>query len=324
MEDNKKLSLQFTGNGGDLFIIYLINALLIPFTLGIYFFWGSVKIKKYFHENLEFLGGRFGYHATGKERFFGFLKAVAMVIVLGAAMFVLMKLLSFIVGEKAAAIIMMIFLYGGLIILIPVIQVGTLRYNLSRTSWKEYRFRFTGRPSDMLVIYIKGLVLTAITLGIYAPWFICSLSAFIMGNTKIGNESFEYTGNGKDLLFKVVKGILLSIITLGIYVPWYIADIERYNWEHTLFQGKPFKSDMTGGQLFAAMLISTILVMFTFGIGFAWAVVRIRKVYLDSLSITAEPDITGLVNIDDKDASATTSGVEDLGSLLDTLADFIG
>jgi hypothetical protein len=59
--------LSFHGKGGELFGIYLINIFLSLVTLGIYYFWGKVKIRNYLFSHTEFWQERFVYRGTGKE-----------------------------------------------------------------------------------------------------------------------------------------------------------------------------------------------------------------------------------------------------------------
>ena len=59
--------LRFHGTGGSLFGIHIVNMLLTGLTLGIYYFWGKVKVRNYVFSQSEFEGDRFAYHGTGKE-----------------------------------------------------------------------------------------------------------------------------------------------------------------------------------------------------------------------------------------------------------------
>ena len=59
----------FHGTGGGLFKIMLINWVLTFFTIGIYYFWGKTKVRRYLWEQSSFAGDRFHYHGTGGELF---------------------------------------------------------------------------------------------------------------------------------------------------------------------------------------------------------------------------------------------------------------
>ncbi len=64
-------ALSFHGKGGELFGIYLVNALLSIVTLNVYYFWGKTKLRRYLWSHTQFMGDRFEYLGTGKELFKG-------------------------------------------------------------------------------------------------------------------------------------------------------------------------------------------------------------------------------------------------------------
>ena len=66
--------LRFHGTGGSLYGIHIVNMLLTGLTLGIYYFWGKVKVRNYIFSQSEFEGDRFAYHGTGKELLIGWLR----------------------------------------------------------------------------------------------------------------------------------------------------------------------------------------------------------------------------------------------------------
>ncbi len=82
-QSSAPLNFTFTAKGGDFFGIAIKNIFLSILTLGIYWFWGKVEITKYLYNNTRFQNHNFDYHATGKERFIGFLKAVGILLVYG-------------------------------------------------------------------------------------------------------------------------------------------------------------------------------------------------------------------------------------------------
>ena len=134
--DNETIrKLNFYGNGFDLFSIFIVNALLIIVTLGVYYFWGKVKIKRYLYSQLEFDGDRFTFHGKGKELFIG---GIMGIFILGLTI----GLQHLIETSKDKYILAgSIILFMILISLIPMIFVLSRRYYLSRSSWGELDFR---------------------------------------------------------------------------------------------------------------------------------------------------------------------------------------
>ena len=125
--------LSFYGQGGSLFGIHIVNILLAIITLGIYYFWGKVRVRNYMHSQTEFEGDRFAYQGTGKELFFGWLKAMVFLIVIGGLSFGIQLF-----GKSfTSQIIGTLILYVGILFLFfPVAIVGAWRFRLSRTSWR--------------------------------------------------------------------------------------------------------------------------------------------------------------------------------------------
>lgn len=120
----------FHGVGGTLFGIQIVNLFLSIVTLGIFSFWGRVRVRQYLMSQTEFAGDRFAYHGTGKELLIGWIKAA---VFLGIP-FLMLVLLS---AGVLAYIIVAAFM--------PIAVVSARRYRLSRSSWRSIRFSFRGR-----------------------------------------------------------------------------------------------------------------------------------------------------------------------------------
>ena len=69
--------LSFHGTGGTLFGIHVVNVLFTVLTLGVYYFWGKTRIRRYLFGQSAFEGDRFAYHGTAQELLLGFAKAFA-------------------------------------------------------------------------------------------------------------------------------------------------------------------------------------------------------------------------------------------------------
>src|SRR5579859_7377289 len=115
----------FFGQGGTLFGIHIVNLFLSLVTLGIYSFWGRVKIRKYLWGQIEFEGDRLSYHGTGWETLRGWIKAF---IIFGIPYLALQY------GPKLAGAGPILIGIGALVALvllvvfIPMAIVGTRRY----------------------------------------------------------------------------------------------------------------------------------------------------------------------------------------------------
>jgi uncharacterized membrane protein YjgN (DUF898 family) len=239
--------------------------LLTVCTLGIYYFWAKTKVRNYFYSQTEFSGARFAYHGTGKELFFGGLKAFLLLgIIIG---------LSVALPEEIGVPlnVLAFLLLGNLAV------VGAIRYRVSRSSWQGIRFSFRGEWKDYFLVSLKSIILPA------ASW------QWLVENTYYGNRPFKFSGTNSELWSLIIKGVLLSMITFGIYSFWFRAGMERYLASHISFAGARFHSTVTGGGLLGLELTNWLLVAFTFGIGMPWA--QVRKARFVSSHVSAKGDL---------------------------------
>ncbi|PJZ71284.1 hypothetical protein CH373_01920 [Leptospira perolatii] len=316
--------LQFDGKGKDLFVIYLSNALTTIVTIGIYYFWATVKTTKYLHQHLIFQGHRFDFHATGKEKFIGFLKALVLFVGVYIIIALLQWVLTVILSAQVAAILSALLIVAVLLALIPFVIIGSRRYYLSRTSFNNIRFHFAGHPLELVKIYVPGVLLSIITFGIYTNWLTVKLQKFYMSNTYYGNASFQFEGKGLDLLLINLKGFFLTVITAGIYSSWYTANLQNYIYNHTSFNGIRLRSDLRGGRIFLLTLYSILLILITVGIAVPWIAVRWIKLYLEAISLEVSPDLSAIRPDFDRGASPLADGMESVASLADALSNFLG
>ncbi len=306
--------IRFHGSGASLFGIHVVNILLTILTLGIYYFWGKVKVRNYIYSQSEFEGDRFAYHGTGKELLLGWLRAILIMAVAFAILFGLFYLFGKNPAESLVLIYLLFlpFLFLGLI---PIAIVGAWRYRLSRSSWRNIRFSFRGSTKDFLKLYAPGLLLTMITLGLYSPYFEIRLLKFLLDRSYFGTSSFHFDGNGRDLFPHFLVAFLLLPFTLGLSMFWYAARQHRYCWSHTRFEGAQFHSTMTGGSLLWLHLVNGFLVMITLGLGTPWVVVRTARFMFERTSLHGPLDLSSVVQAA-RDAEATGTG-EGIADLLD-------
>jgi uncharacterized membrane protein YjgN (DUF898 family) len=297
--------LSFHGFGGTLFRIYLVNILLTLVTLGFYSFWGKVRVRSYILSQTELNGDRFGYHGTGKELFFGFLKAVAVFILPLVLLNIVPELAGAGVHGKMAA---GFFFYGLIILFVPLAMVGSWRYRLSRTSWRGIRFSFRGKTGDFLKLFLSGSFLTVITLGLYYPFFATERRGFMVSNSYFGTEKFEFDGNGRELFKPFLQALLLTLPTLGMYWYWFVAKKQRFFWEHTSLGPLRFQSTVTGARLLSFHSGNLLLLILTLGLAWPWVVVRKINFQFQYLRLKGALEL-GHIKQEAQAASATGEGL---------------
>jgi uncharacterized membrane protein YjgN (DUF898 family) len=328
------LTVGFHGTGGGLFKIMLSNWILTIFTLGIYYFWGKTKVRRYLCEQSSFAEDRFYYHGTGGELFKGALIFGLILSLLNGGIFALGTIL----GPQAQLWAQLTMPYI-IVFLLPVIMVGAFRYRLSRTAWRGIRFSFRGMRKSALWLYIKGYLFTFLTLGLYWPYFTIRKQKFWRSNAFFGSQPFQYDGKGKDIikaflllvvlyvaamstpaaLLLLVPGIAKEQAMIAFAVAWiplvigflyYSVYLDRYHWSKTRFAGGTFNYDATGGQWFMLNFTNFLLIVFTVGLALPLATVRSRKFLADHLSVVGNMQLSQVVQEAQK-SSALGEGAAD-------------
>ena len=80
----------------------------------------------------------------------------------------------------------------------------------------QHRFSFHGTGSAFFVIVLKNMVLTLLTLGIYAPWAKTLRRQFLWQNTEVAGHRLRYHGTGRELLIGYIKIAVGYALFLGI------------------------------------------------------------------------------------------------------------
>ena len=155
-------------------------------------------------------------------------------------------------------------------VVIPFAIYWSRRYLLGRTRWRGIRFGLAGDARDFAKLFIKGALLTIVTLGFYSPVLGNRVYGFLMNHTRYGSASFSYDGRDGDAFKIGLKGFFLTLLTLGVYFPWYQASLQRFRLSHTRFEGATGAFDLTGGLLFKIFLVNIFGNALTLGLAFPW------------------------------------------------------
>ncbi len=300
---------KFYGETSKYYGIVIINYLLTVVTFGLYYPWAKTSKLRYIYENTEFANSRFMFHGTGKEVFKGFIKLFALVVLI-------IGLYGYLIAIEQ--IVLAVIIYTAcLVVLIPLAIHGSLKYRLSRTSWRGIHFGYRGVLAELFSKYVIGFVLTILTLGIYGSWFTVDVRKYVIGKIRFGSAEFAYTGEGLELFLINLKGIFLSIITLYIYSFWYMKDLYNYYINNITIHhdGKwhRLESKMTGGDFFELFVVNGILVFFTLGLAYPYTQLRTLRYISKKLVLEGSFNVSTLVQTEEDYSDA--SG-EDLGDWL--------
>ncbi len=299
--------LQFHGSGVDLALIILKNIALTIVTLGIYSFWGRVRVRKFLWQNSEFHGQRFAFHGTGKEVMIGYLKVVGIYIVAIG----LTQGAAHVSKELGLAVTGLVGI--GFLFLIPYAIYASQRYLYSRSSWRGIRLGMNQDPKPFMKAFIGGYLLTIITFGFYSPIWQNKLYGIRINNSYLGTMKCRYTGKDSDMFSLYLRSFLIILITFGIYFFWYRAKVSAYRAHHTWIGGTTIgaargRLQMTGGDYFGLFVFNLVCIMFTGGLAMPWVIAHNMSFFLQRFSFVGTLDF-GLVAQVASSGSATGDGL---------------
>jgi uncharacterized membrane protein YjgN (DUF898 family) len=254
--------LKYSGDGTEYALLMLKNLFFSIITLGIYRAWATTNTRRYVWGHVGFMGDRGAYLGTGKELFKGWMKLIGLIFVVGIVLAIAEALFL----PKAAGKILVALMY---MVVFGVARYSGLRYRLSRTIWRQIRFgvdKDKDSTREFLGLYLGGLGLSILTLGIYTPWFKMNVRRFLTNKTRFGSAYLKFDGDGGEYAKIFFVGFFLSILTLGIYLPWFILNTERYRLEHTIFQGRRLSIDLEGKELLIFAIVAYFGTILTLGL----------------------------------------------------------
>jgi uncharacterized membrane protein YjgN (DUF898 family) len=167
-----------------------------------------------------------------------------------------------------------------------------------KTSAGDVKFQFNGTGGSLFGTLIVGAILTGITFGIYAPWFMVKMTKYFAENTvAVGPDGRQYNpqfnGSGGDLFVTYLVGLILTSITFGIYGAWFMVKLNKYFLENTaiLSGGQQVGSlafNGEGGELLGTFIVGILLTYVTLGIYSFWFQVKLWKYMAQKTTATLE------------------------------------
>jgi uncharacterized membrane protein YjgN (DUF898 family) len=178
-----------TTAGHDLSQLVWRGNFLTIITLGVYRFWYKTDLRKWYWGHTLVGGQGFEYRGNPKEKFLGFLYALAVVV----PIYFLGTLVGLFAGELLGNIVS----FFSLIVIGFLIQYGAYRsrrYRLTRTVWRGVRFDQTGSAWIYALKSAGWGFLTLITFGLTFPAMRRALEDYRITNTRFGNAEGQFTG----------------------------------------------------------------------------------------------------------------------------------
>jgi uncharacterized membrane protein YjgN (DUF898 family) len=251
------VSMAFAATGGELFGQLIVGLVLTMVTFGIYMPWFVVRLASYATSRTTVATARsqtrLSFQGEGKE--------------------------LFILGLKGYFLTLITLGIYGFWFLCDLIRFFTERASGQSSDGTRYELRFGMTGLELLKAAFVGYLLTMVTFGIYAPWFICKVRKLMNERTIIlanGQQvgTFEFHGTGGNLFKTFIVGYLLTMVTFGIYGAWFQVKLKKFFMEHTLVRsrGRAYQGMFsgTGKELLIILVVGMLLTSVTFGVYFFW------------------------------------------------------
>ncbi len=195
--------LEFRGSWTDLFGNILLVTLLTTITLGIYFPWGYVRLRRVILEHTYYQDRPLGFDGTGGE-YFGqcFMVVLFTILTLG--------------------------FYSAL----GFGAVRILKWDANHTILPDgTRLEYRGAALDLFGQWLLVSILTTLTLGIYFFWGYPRIRRHILTNTYAAGRPLQFIGTGGQYFGVALVNGLLTLVTLGIYSLLGFAAVRELKWD---------------------------------------------------------------------------------------------
>lgn len=202
----------------------------------------------------------------------------------------------------------------------PWILCWYMRFIANNTFINGKQVIFDGSGGSLFGNYIKWLLLSFITFGIY--WLVAgqvNLAKWLARNTHLEGydptqeSKSEFTGKWYQMWGVSMLVNLLTSCTLGIGFPWAACYLVRWYASHVVIDGHEMEFDGRGGQLIGKTILWTFLTVITFGIYSFWLEVKIIKWLVSHIHLahpeelaSGDEDAAG-AGADYSDAAATAA-----------------
>jgi uncharacterized membrane protein YjgN (DUF898 family) len=103
-----------------------------------------------------------------------------------------------------------------LIIVCYMIFYFFIKLSIEGISYRQKNIVFNSSFRKFLGVYLTGVLLTIITLGIYYAWFIKSIYKYFVNNSSYGDEGFSFQGKGGRLFVIMLLCLLLPFLIVTI------------------------------------------------------------------------------------------------------------
>jgi hypothetical protein len=179
----------FLGERREFFGLVSRGAALELVTLGFYRFWLATDIRRHLWTNTSVDGDAAEYTGRGKELLIGFLFAMAILVPIYLAYFLVSVEAERLKGFASVPLVIAFYAFGQFAI------YRARRYRLTRTVWRGVRFWMDGSGWSYAGRSILWALLVVLTLGLAWPWREAALERYKMQHTHYGDLQGSFEGS---------------------------------------------------------------------------------------------------------------------------------
>ena len=218
--DQRPVDVSFLGDRGEFRELVTRGAALELITIGFYRFWLATDIRRHLWSNTLIDGDAAEYTGRGRELLLGFLVALAIIVPVYLAYFLVSVEVSRFKAFAGLPLFAFFYLFGQFAI------YRARRYRLTRTVWRGVRVWMTGSGWAYAGRSALWLLLVILTLGLLLPWRDASLERYKMRHCHYGDLQGSFEGTGWDF-FKRGWWLWLLGVVLFIGPPMLIGLLKR-------------------------------------------------------------------------------------------------
>jgi uncharacterized membrane protein YjgN (DUF898 family) len=183
-------SVSFSGERGEFRRLVTRGAGLELVTVGFYRFWLATDIRRHLWSHTSVDGDAAEYTGRGRELLIGFLFALAIVVPVYLAYFIVGLEVERFKAFASFPLFLFFYVFGQFAI------YRARRYRLTRTVWRGVRFWMTGSGWAYAARAALWGVLMLPTLGLILPWREVALERYKMRHCHYGDLQGSFEGRG--------------------------------------------------------------------------------------------------------------------------------
>jgi len=216
----------FSGNRGEFFRLAARGAALELVTVGFYRFWLVTDIRRHLWSHTIVDGDAAEYTGRGKELLIGFLFALAILVPIYLAYFLISVEAERLKGFASFPLIVGFYAFGQFAI------YRARRYRLTRTVWRGVRFWMDGSGWAYAWRAMLWGLLALLTLGLVFPWREAALERYKMQHSYYGELQGNFEGRGWELFKRCWWLWLLSPVAIMLFplAPFFYAEFKAREW----------------------------------------------------------------------------------------------